>query len=173
MHTHSENPETLLFGKQVDPLPFPVPEDSTHFAYSSRFCNLRAPFNDVGLNFNPDYPGLDDPAPVRHLVEGTAENGDSGTVAGTITTVLCVEGEESASTITFAFEAQFTETSDDLAKVKGTYEITGGTGIFEGLTGEGSITGEFTCLDPETCAEVGVFEDAVFELKGTYENPDV
>lgn len=168
VHTHSENPETLLFGEQVDPLPFPVPEGSTDFAYSSRFCSLRAPFNDVGLNFSPDYPGIEDPAPVRHLVEGTAVDGDAGTVTGTITTVLCEDGSETASTITTSFTAKFTQASTDRAQVTGTFQITGGTGAFAGITGGGRITGHFTCLDPETCAEAGVFEDAVFRLHGQY-----
>ena len=168
VHTHSENPETLLFGEQVDPLPFPVPEGSTDFAYSSRFCDLTAPFNDVGLNFNPDYAGIDDPAAVRHLVEGTTVDGDDGTVTGTITTVLCEGGEETASTITTSYTANFTQASADRAQVSGTFQITEGTGAFAGLTGSGRITGHFTCLDPETCAEVGVFEDAVFRLHGTY-----
>jgi len=169
VHSHSEG--DLLFG--TDPLPFPIPHGSTSFTYSSRACNQSAPFNDVALDFSPDYPGLDDPAPVRHKVEGSAQDGKRGTVTGTITTILCESGAETKNTITTSFTGKLRQASDDQVPVTGTYQITGGTGMFQDITGHGSITGQFECLGPETCVETGELTDAVFRLKGSYADPTV
>lgn len=144
-------------------------------------CEDPARFNDVALNFNPDYPGIEDPAPVRHLVEGTVtettESGDRGTIEGTITTILCEDGEE-GDEIHIEYEVRFRRTSDDQIRVTGTFQIVGGTGEFADLSGQGSITGEFTCLpgvlerqDADSCADLGAFSDAVFRLKGHYQDP--
>lgn len=96
VHTHSSNPESLLF-PDVERLQFDFEEGDT-FAYSSRQCDETARFNDVGLDFRPDYPGVDDDdgtAAVRHQVTGivTEENDGTGTIEGTITTVLCENGQ--------------------------------------------------------------------------------
>lgn len=168
---HSHSGGGLLFG--TNPLPFPIPHGSTSFTYSSRSCNQSAPFNDVALDFSPDYPGLDDPAPVRHKVEGTVQNGNRGTVTGTITTILCESGEETGNTITTSFTGKFRQASDDRVPVTGTYEIVEGAGMFQDITGHGSIKGQFECLGPETCAEAGKLTDAVFRLKGSYADPTV
>lgn len=181
VHTHSSefggpggNPLLL---EETDPLEHPVEEGA--FSYSSVSCEDPARFNDRALNFNPDYPGIDDPAPVRHIVEGTVTewDGKTGTAEGTITTFLCEDGEE-GDQITIAFEGRIVQTSDDQVRFRGTYQITGGTGTFSDLTGMGSITGEFTCLagtlqnvGAESCADLGAFSDAVFRLKGHYADP--
>lgn len=166
VHTHSSNPGTLLF-PDVERLPFDFAEGDT-FAYSSRTCENRAPFNEVGLDFNPDYPGVDDDdgtAAVRHQVAGTVteDNGDKGTIEGTITTVLCENGQETDNVIVTHFEAKYRLVSDDELRITGRFEISPeeSTGTFADLEGHGSIQGVFTCLGDPVCAEVGEFTDFV------------
>ncbi|MDQ3679237.1 MAG: hypothetical protein M3378_01585 [Actinomycetota bacterium] len=182
VHTHSRQfgspsgVETLF---PTNPLEHPV--RSGGFSYSSIPCSSPAPFNDRALVFAPGYPGIGSgPLAVRHRVQGvvtTSESGDSGTVRGTITTILCQNGQETKDRIRFRFEGQFVVTSQNEAVVTGTFRILGGTGSFAGLDGEGSITGRFTCLPPalqragaQDCADLGAFSDAIFDLQGSYAN---
>lgn len=177
VHAHSGNPATLLF-PQVDRLSYAFTEGEG-FSYSSRLCSESAPFNQVGLDFNPDYPGVDDDgdgtAPSRHQVEGTVTqvNGNTGTIVGTITTVLCVPSGttqvESDNVIVTHFEARYQRVSDNVLRIIGRFEIspTESTGTFAGLEGHGSIQAIFTCLahqrDPlqPTCETRGEFTDFV------------
>ena len=186
IHAHSaDNPRSpgLLFPTDRLSFNFVQGED---FSYSSRPCNLPAPFNEVGLDFRPDYPGVDDDAdvtaPVRHRVQGTVTQvtGDRGTIVGTITTVLCVtqngQQVESGNVIVTHFEARYRVVSDNDVRLIGRYEIspTESTGTFAGLEGQGSLQAVLTCLahqrDPSqpTCAQRGHFADFV-AIRG---NPD-
>jgi hypothetical protein len=165
VHTHSnDDPEFpgLLF--DTDRLSFDFTEGED-FAYSSRICGGGPPFNDLGLDFTSDYPGVDDDADgtaaVRHRVEGT------------ITTVLCeIENGtqvESDNVIVTHFEGRFRRTSDNEVRVNGTWEFspTESTGTFAGLEGRGSIQGVLTCLSHErnpsqpSCEQRGHFTDFV------------
>ena len=167
----------------TDPLSLPIAEGP--FSYSAIPCDRPAPFNDFALVFDPDYPGIDSPASVRHLVEAevtsVAPSGDRGTVEGTIETSLC-EGGEEGDTIFLSFEATFRQTSRNGVQLgDGTFEITGGTGRFEDMTGSGSILkAGFTCLPPvlarngaADCVELGAFSDTVFRMRGTFQDPTV
>jgi hypothetical protein len=171
VHAHSSQFTDTLF--PTSPLPFPVTEQSSG-TYSSIPCSRPAPFNDTALDFTPDYPGIEDPASVRHFVEATLTptTGNMGTVEGEITTILCLDGEETQNQLFIAFEGTYKQTGGEV-RFTGTFEITGGTGIFEDITGEGTITGVFTCLPSReaTCAQLGVLSDAVFSLEGTYSDP--
>jgi hypothetical protein len=171
VHAHSSQFTDTLF--PTSPLPFPVTEESSG-TYSSIPCSRPAPFNDTALDFSPDYPGIDDPASVRHFVEATLTptQGSQGTVEGEITTILCVDGEESENQLFIGFVGTYKQTGGEV-RFTGTFEITGGTGVFEDITGEGTITGTFTCLPGReaTCAELGVLSDAVFSLQGTFADP--
>jgi hypothetical protein len=179
VHTHSnDDPEFpgLLF--DTDRLSFDFTEGED-FAYSSRICGGRAPFNDLGLDFTSGYPGVDDDADgtaaVRHRVQGTITSvkGDKGTIEGTITTVLCeIENGtqvESTNVIVTHFEGRFRRTTDNEVRVTGTWEFspTESTGTFAGLEGRGSIQGVLTCLAHErdatkpTCEQRGHFTDFV------------
>ena len=192
VHTHSNNPETLLF-PDVERLAFDFEEGDT-FAYSSRTCDRIARFNDLGLDFSPDYPGVDDDdgtAAVRHQVAGTVteDNGNTGTIEGTITSVLCVDGEETDNVIVTDFVARYRQVSDDELQIIGKYQISPeeSTGTFADLEGTGSIQGVFTCLGEATCAELGEYTDFVGArgdlskgpgeiqpgLKGTFSDPTV
>ncbi len=166
VHSHSDNPETLLF-PDVERLSYDFEEGDT-FAYSSRTCDRTARFNDVGLDFNPDYPGVDDDdgtAAVRHQVAGTVtqDNGSTGTIEGTITTVLCQDGQATDNVIVTHFTARYRQVSEDQLQIIGRYEISPdeSTGTFADLEGEGSIQGVFTCLGDPVCAELGEYTDFV------------
>ena len=174
IHTHSnDDPEWtgLLFETVRLSYDFVDGED---FSYSSRHCSGTAPFNDLGLDFTPDYPGVDDDdgtAAVRHHVEGTITEvqGAGGTIEGTITTVLCENGQETGNVLVSHFEGRFRRVSDNEIRISGRYHFspTESTGTFAGIEGHGSIQGVFTCLahqrDPSqpTCAERGHFTDFV------------
>ncbi len=168
VHAHSSQFTDTLF--PTSPLPFPVTDQSTG-TYSSIPCSRPAPFNDTALDFTPDFPGIEDPASVRHFVEVTLTptEGNKGTVEGEITTILCLEGQESENRIFFSFEGTFKQAGDKL-RIDGTFEITGGTGIFADIIGEGTISGEITCFNVR-CAERGVYSDLAFALEGTFSDP--
>ena len=174
-HTHSSefgapSGSPTLF--PTNPVPAPITEGS--YSYSSISCENPAPFNDVSLDFNPDYPDLTEPASTRSLIELTVTDAEAGTVEGTITTIVCETGEQ----IFFSFNGEFTSTSDNNAAYRGTFEITGGTGSFSDLSGSGVFRGNLTCL-PEileqqgatSCADLGVYSDAVMTLRGSFSDP--
>lgn len=162
------------------------------FTTSSIACSGPARFNNVGLDFNPAFPGVQDPAPIRSVIEGTvtsvSPSGIRGTVKGTITTFLCENGKETAA-IVIAFESEFRRTGKRMLELmggpvrttgglelrNGTFKIVSGTGRFDSLTGSGTVTGQFTCLprtlernDARSCAELGAFSEAIFQLDGTF-----
>lgn len=197
VHTHSSG--TLLF--PVDRLPYNTQTGDT-FAYSSRLCSGNAPFNDLGLNFIPNYPGVDDDAdgtaPVRHGISGvvTSSAGTRGTIEGTLRTVLCVPGNspngqvESGHMIVSHFWASFTRVSENDLIISGGFRIspTESTGTFRDMVGGGQIQGRFTCLSrTPTCAQRNEYTDFVGHrgdpnlgpgqlqpgLVGTYYDPTV
>lgn len=199
VHTHTSGlggPGGAALLTQTDPLSFPVREES--FSYASVPCSTSVPFNDRALEFNPDYPGIDDPASARFIVEGdvtdVSRSGKRADVEGTITMFLCEDGAE-GDQIEFAYDGRLLVRSDNLAAVRGQFEIVDGTGRFEDIDGQGSLHGRLTCLErvlaragAESCADHGAFTDAVFfrgpkddpspqditgGLKGHYEDPTV
>ncbi len=191
VHSHSaDDPNDPGLRFPTERLAFPITEGDS-FSYSSRPCELPAPFNQVGLEFTPPYPGFDNPVPVRHRSQGTIVDGDadSGRIEGTITTVICETRDgsqtESEHSIQIAYLGHYKLISPDEARIRGSYEILGGTGTFENLTGHGSIQASLTCLGDATCAELGYFTDFVAPpppseldprrsgLQGSYRDPDV
>jgi hypothetical protein len=179
IHSHSsDDPNNLGLLFSTDRLAFDFVEGDD-FSYSSRVCGGPAPFNDLGLNFRPDYPGVDDDAdgtaPVRHHSEGTVSkvHGDRGTIQGTITSVLCVtEGGaqvESEHSIITQYTVRYIRVSENLVQLTGRYRISPSlsTGTFEGLKGHGSFKAVLTCLgnqrDPSqpSCADLRYFADFV------------
>ncbi|MDP8928724.1 MAG: hypothetical protein M3O70_09155 [Actinomycetota bacterium] len=111
-------------------------------------------------------------------MQGTVTDGESGTVEGTIRTILCVDRQESEHAILIAFQGRYREGSGNGVRFMGTYEIIGGTGMFSDLTGHGSIKGVFHCLDPilarmgaENCEDLGFYSDFAARLRGNYADP--
>ena len=174
MTVHSHSGPRLLF--PADTLSYNFTEGES-FAYSSRPCAGRAPFNDLGLNFTPDYPGVDDDADgtaaVRHHVQGTVTevngNGQTGTIEGTITSVLCQNKAETGNVIVTNFTTRYRVVGDNLIRLTGQFELspTKSTGTFAGITGHGSIKAVLTCLafdrgtSEDTCADIGQYTDFV------------
>lgn len=176
VHTHSAG--DLLFPTHRLPYDF---GPGTTFAYSSRRCGGPAPFNDLGLDFDPNYPGVDDDAdgraPVRHYVQGTVTQvfGDHGIIEGTITTVLCVRGKDGVQTesphvIVSHFRARYMRVSDNEIKLYGRFKLspTESTGTFAGIQGGGLIEASLVCLGHQrnpstapTCRTLGHFTDFV------------
>lgn len=171
VHTHSGG--GLLF--PVDRLQYTAPVGET-FSYSSRTCEGAAPFNDIGLNFIPDYPGVDDDdgtAYVRHRFAGTVTSsfggGVAGTIQGTLTTVLCVPGTSptghvaSGHVIVSSVTASIQRVSDNDLRVSGGFQFspTQSTGTFQDMVGGGRFEGRFTCLSSPSCAQRGEYTDFV------------
>ncbi len=171
-HTQGNTPSGAPTLFATDPAPVPLTEGD--YSYSAIPCTIRAPFNDISLDFNPAYPGLADPASTRSLIELTVVDAEAGTIEGTVTSIVCATGEQ----ITYAFNGRFTRVSDDLSAFVGTFEISGGTGQFSDLEGSGRVRGALTCLDPvlaragaENCADLGFYSDAVMTLRGSFTDP--
>ncbi len=173
--TQYGTPSGLPTTEATDPLTIPVTAGDT-FHYSTITCQSPfPPWNNVGLHFAPDYPGIEDPASVRHELEGRVTrltaNGH-GTVEGTIRTYLCeqvpgsnppqfVRGDQ----IVTSFRANFRPTSDTSVMLEssrigrsnpvptygglafnGHFTVIDGTGRFADLSGNGAIMGQFTRL---------------------------
>jgi hypothetical protein len=176
VHTHSAG--TLLF--PTDRLSYDV-TPGEQFSYSSRLCSGNAPFNDLGLNFIPNYPGVDDDAdgtaPVRHRIQGVVTSGGPvyGSMTGTLTTVLCVPGPsangqvESGNVLVSHFRVAYERRGTNDLYVRGGFQFspTQSTGTFRDIRGGGTMEGRFTCLgalnnpSAPTCAQLGEYTDFV------------
>ena len=197
MTVHSHSGGTLLF--PVKRLPFNFTQGET-FAYSSRLCSANAPFNEIGLNFIPNYPGVDSDAdgtaPVRHWVQGTVTlaAGTRGMMQGKITSVLCVPGPsgtnvESSHALVSNFQASYELRAPNDLHLNGGFQFspTESTGTFRDLRGGGRFEARLTCLGSASCAPGGFFNDFVVStgnpnlpagqlqpgMSGTYYDPTV
>jgi hypothetical protein len=178
IHTHSAQvPSPLRFGP-IQTLPFNAAPGNTYL-YSSRRCEDFAPYNDLGLVMAPDVGGLTSPIRLRHRVRGsvTGGNAEAGTIAGDTTSVRCLPpaptgpdapgtgGPETADAIHTSYRATYRRESDNVLRFVGTFRITGGEGIFAGLTGGGALDGAFVCLGAlrfpaqPSCAQQGEYAD--------------
>ena len=176
----------------TDPLTIPVRAGDT-FHYSTISCaSAFPPWNNVGLHFNPDYPGIADPASVRHEFEGRVtrlNRNTHGTIEGTVRTYLCVNGERQDQIVT-SYRANFRPTSRTSVELEsspvptkgglafsGHFRVIGGTGRFADLTGHGAIKGQFTRLgtrpgDPADLNPPG-YSEVPFQQKGGFRDPTV
>jgi hypothetical protein len=171
MTVHSHSGPGLQF--PTDRLSFNFTQGET-FAYSSRTCGGNAPFNDIGLNFTPNYPGVDDDsdsaARVRYGVTGTviATAGNRGVIQGTIRAVLCVRDASgawvaSSNVLVMHFTAGYTLVSPNDLHLYGGFQFspTESTGTFRDIQGGGRLEARFTCLGQSSCATGGEFNDFV------------
>jgi hypothetical protein len=167
VHTHSGS------GLVATPqrLPYNFVQGST-FTYASRLCSFSAPFNDIGLNFMPNYPGVDDDADgtarVRHVVTGTVTqaSGPRGVVQGTIRTILCqgLNGSVASEHVLVShFTAQYILQAENDLHLYGGFQFspTESTGTFRDIQGGGRLEARFTCLGQTSCAPLGHFTDFV------------
>jgi hypothetical protein len=174
---------------ETTPLEFDF-EKGDEFSYAAAPCQFPTRFTDTSLILR-GYPGVQSPGPATFILEGTVTetnaSADRGTVEGNLTIIRCAEAgdggqnELEASRIFVEYEAKITKKSPNNLPLRGgTFRITGGTGIFDDIIGRGSFKGQLTCL-PGTldktgtanCAELGVFADATFNLRGSYSDPTV
>ncbi len=191
--TQFGTPSGLPTTVPTDPLAIPVTRGD-RFLYSTITCaSPFPPWNNVGLHFDPDYPGISDPASVRHEFQGTVTyaSGNRGTIQGTITSYLC-EGGVRTDQIVVAFQAAFSPTSARSVPLvgggpvpttgglafRGGGQIVSGTGRFADLQGGGVLMGQFTCLAStlqrngvQNCAQLGGFSEVPFQLRGRFFDP--
>ena len=169
VHTHSSG--VLMFPTERLPFNFTVGDT---FAYSSRICRGTAPFNDIGLNFTPNYPGVDEgprsAARVRHWAQGTITQaaGNRGTISGTITTALCVRDASGAwvpsqHVIVSRYVARYELRSPNDLHLNGAFRFSPSesSGTFRDLQGGGRFEARLTCLGAPSCAPLGEFHDFV------------
>ena len=176
----------------TDPLLIPS-VGGDRFSYSTITCQSPfPPWNNVGLRFNPDYPGITDPASVRHEFEGMVtriRSVNRGTIEGTITTYLCVGGQRADQIVT-SYTANFRPTSDTSVELEsnpvptkgglafnGRFRIIGGTGRFADIRGHGALMGQFTRLgtrpgSPSELSPPG-YSEVPFQLRGGFRDPTV
>ncbi|MDQ3720161.1 MAG: hypothetical protein M3350_05180 [Actinomycetota bacterium] len=156
------------------------------FTYSTITCaSAFPPFNSRGLQFAPNYPGITDPASVRHELRGRVTKRKAkgtGTVRGRITTFLCENGVRT-DRIVSRYKAKISPTSATSVPLAGggpvsttgglaltgKFKIVLGTGRFEGLRGRGRMIGQFTCLpgtltrnSKQSCTALGGYSEAPF-----------
>ena len=170
VHTHSGTGQVATAQR----LPFNFGAGST-FRYASRLCHLNAPFNDIGLDFIPNYPGVDDDADgrarVRHIVDGTITSWfpgqGRGQVQGTIRTILC-QGEGSSSVATgnvlvSHFQAALVLQAPNDLHLYGGFQFspTESPGTFRDIQGGGRMEARLTCLGAASCEPIGFFNDFV------------
>lgn len=169
MTVHAHSGATLVATPQR--LPYNFVQGST-FTYASRLCSGNAPFNDIGLNFTPNYPGVDDDADgaarVRHIVSGTMTQafGTRGVVQGTIRTILCQGPNGSVASehvLVSHFTAQYILQAENDLHLYGGFQFspTESTGTFRDIQGGGRLEARFTCLGQSSCAPLGEFHDFV------------
>ena len=177
----------------TDPLELPLTEGET-FTTSTIRCDAGpAPYNNNGLQFTPNFPGLVDPAPIRSYVTGTvtqAKSGERGKIEGTITSYVC-EGGQPTDMLTERYWGHYAPSSQTQLvlrggrmtttggiAVDGRFKISEGTGRFADMKGSGEIWMQLTCF-PSTlsrnaatdCADLGAYADAVPFLEGRYMDP--
>ncbi len=179
-------------------LRLPLREGRNFFRYSSIQCQSGpAPYNNVGLDFNPSYPGAPDPASIRSVMTGIVTranpSGDQGNAQGTITSYLCENGVETDQ-LTVFFRGRLRAASPTTLNLRGgpivttggsvieaRFEIIDGTGRFEDITGGGrSGRIHLTCLpstltrnNAASCSALGAFSEAVLDLSGRFRDPTV
>ena len=179
-------------------LRLPLRDGRNFFRYSSIECQSGpAPYNNVGLDFNPAYPGVPDPASIRSVMTGivtqASPSGDRGNAEGTITSYLCENGVETDQ-LTVYFRGRLRAAPPTTLNLRGgpivttggavieaRFEIIDGTGRFEDMTGGGrSGRIHLTCLpstltrnNAASCSALGAFSEGVLDLSGRFQDPTV
>jgi hypothetical protein len=158
------------------------------YRYAAIPCNENAPLNNISGDlptFNTLVPGSRVPASTRaHPLEFEVVEGDDGEteLQGTLELTVCQlrpgvtpdpdpTPDPEKERIRFEWSARADEATEESIVWRGTFDIVGGTGPYEELSGEGEIAGYFFCFAPEGCAELGEFRDVQFAMNGTYQVP--
>lgn len=188
VHTTSYNNQGL---ESEDPNPW----DGTRrpggpFVYAGIACSGNAPLNNVATDlttYNTRLPGSRSPASTRnHPLKFKVVENRRGQLRlrGKVVLTVCQLKPGATSTpdpvpdsekekVFFRWNAKFKRTSPEEVRWLGRFRLTGGTGIYEDLTGKGEIAGYFFCFAPEGCATLGEFRDAQYTMSGTYHDPTI
>ncbi|MDP9069493.1 MAG: hypothetical protein M3N53_14285 [Actinomycetota bacterium] len=173
----------------------PIPWDGTRrpggpFVYASIPCNGNAPLNNISTDlttYNTRLPGSRSPASTRNhpLKFHVVKNRDGKLrLRGRVVLTVCqlkpgvtptpdpVPDAEKEK-VYFRWNAKFKRTSPEEVRWIGKFRLTGGTGTYQDLTGEGDIAGYFFCFAAEGCATLGEFRDAQYTMSGTYHDPTI
>jgi hypothetical protein len=160
------------------------------FRYSGIACNGNAPVNNIATDlttYNMRLPGSRAPASTRmHPLQFTATPQADGRfrLEGSVSLTVCqLRGgptadpdpvpDPSKDRITFDWTATAQRTSPEEVRWQGSFTITGGTGVYQDLTGRGDIAGYFFCFAAEGCSGLGQYRDAQLTMLGTYADPTV
>lgn len=152
------------------------------FVYRAIPCSGNAPVNNISSDlptYNTRIPGSRSPASTRsHPMRLTVEK---GSLRGTIAFTVCklapgptTDGRPDAERdkILVEFQAAPERFTAEEVTFRGTFRITGGTGRYADLTGQGSIAGYLFCYDPRGCvANEGRYRDGQFVMHGTFFDP--
>lgn len=174
--------------EEQEPNPWDGSTGEGPYRYAAIPCHEDAPLNNISgdlPSFNTLIPGSRVPASTRaHPMEFDVAEGDDGEMQleGTLDLTVCqlrpgvtpdpdpVPDAEKDS-IRFEWNARAAEASEESVVWRGTFDIAGGTGPYEQLEGEGTVTGYFFCFAPEGCEELGEYRDVQFTLSGSYQVP--
>ncbi len=114
-----------------------------------------------------------------------AETDDGAEIEGDISFTLCKLGpgrprnrtpvpDEEKPRFDVTFTGDVERFGPETAHWSGTFEIVGGTGRYEELTGSGTISAYLLCFNPAGCAAEGQgYRDAQFILAGRYSTPEL
>jgi hypothetical protein len=158
------------------------------YRYAAIPCTDNAPVNNISGDlptFNTLVPGSRVPASTRaHPLEFQVSEGDGGQMQleGTLELTVCQlrpgvtpkpdpVPDPEKDRIRFEWTAQAVQAGPESVVWEGTFDIVGGTGPYEQLTGEGTMAGYFFCFAPEGCTEIGEYRDLQFTMAGDYEVP--
>jgi hypothetical protein len=184
------SPETVRgLTIEVETTPWDGESTGGPFSYASAPCDQDAPINNVSSNLpslNTRLEGSRSPASTRlHPIEFeiVSLEGGAGEIGGTIDLTVCQprfgvtpEDDDTADSerdrIVFEFSGTFEQPTVEETTWSGTFTITEGTGVYEGIQGEGQIAGYFMCLGPDPCADQGEHRDAQVAMIGSYAPPE-
>lgn len=154
-----------------------------NFLYRAASCSTaNAPVNNASSDlpsYNARIPGGRVPSSTR--VQDLRFTADSHSLSGTFDVTVCQlapgpasDGRKDADRekIYFKFQAIQEVISTENATFRGRFKITGGTGRYSDLTGEGEIAGYFFCFNQEACnGSNSRYRDVQFSLQGTFSDP--
>lgn len=157
------------------------------FRYRSIPCSGNAPVNNLASDL-PSYgarvAGSRVPSSMRAHPFGFRVRQYKGRweMQGAVTFTVCKLGagptpandpvpDEAKPKIRMGFRVQFKRENTELVRWTGRFRIEGGTGRYEGLTGNGQISGYFACFGDAGCGTGGTYTDGQMVLSGTYSDP--
>lgn len=163
--------------------------DGKIFTYRSIACTGNAPVNNISSDlpsFNGRVAGSSLPNSLRghpfaFRTVKTKRNG--WMLRGIITIKVCKLGsgptqspdpvpDEQKPQINVKFLVKPKKVNGDDLHFSGKFQLRGGTGRYEGLTGSGQIAGYFLCFASGGCKQFGYYHDVQFVMHGTYKSPD-